>query len=167
LKFPEGPAQFDSGSLPWLAMRLYREFRQRDNLTPLAIEGLTLELLVGAARQSAHVLKNGATGWLKKARHFLHQRFHEPFTLGDVAEFSGVHPVSLARAFRRTYRCTVGEYVRKLRIEFACQQLTASDASLVEIAFSAGFSEQSHLCRTFKRLTGLTPSEYRSNSRQG
>jgi AraC-like DNA-binding protein len=37
----------------------------------------------------------------------------------------------------------------------------------VEIAFSAGFSEHSHLCRTFKRLTGLTPSEYRSNSRRG
>ena len=167
LKFLQGPAQFDNGSLPWLAMRLYREFRQEDDLTPLAIEGLALELLAGAARESTRASENGAAGWLEKARDFLHQRFHEPFTLRDVAEFSGVHPVSLARAFRRTHHCTVGEYVRKLRIEFACQKLTASDASLVEIAFSAGFSEQSHFCRTFKRLTGLTPSEYRSNSSQG
>src|SRR6266849_1287964 len=167
LKFLRGLAQFDSGSLPWLAMRLYSEFRHEDDLTPLAIEGLTLELLAGAARQGAHVSDNGAASWLNKARDFLHERFREPLTLADVAEFAGVHAVSLARAFRRTHHCTVGEYVRKLRIEFACQKLTASDESLVEIAFSAGFSEQSHLCRTFKRLTGLTPSEYRSNSRRG
>lgn len=167
LKFPEGPAQFDSGSLPWLAMRLYREFRQQDDLAPIAIEGLALELLAGVARQGRHVSKNRDASWLNKARGFLDERFREPLSLGEVAEFTGVHPVSLARAFRRTHHCTVGEYVRKLRIEFACQQLTASDESLVEIAFSAGFSEQSHFCRTFKRLTGLTPSEYRSNSREG
>jgi AraC family transcriptional regulator len=167
LKFLQGPAQFDSGSLPWLAMRLYREFRLQDDLTPLAIEGLALELLAGAARQSVQAPENGPTSWLNKARDSLHERFREPLTLAGVAEFAGVHPVSLARAFRRTHHCTVGEYVRKLRIEFACQELTASDASLVEIAFSAGFSEQSHFCRTFKRFTGLTPSQYRSNSRLG
>ena len=167
LKFLRGLGQFDNGALPWLAMRLYREFQQEDDLAPLAIEGLTLELLAGAARQGAHVSDNGARSWLNKATDFLHERFREPLTLGDVAELSGVHPVSLARAFRRTHHCTIGEYVRKLRIEFACQKLTASDASLVEIALSAGFSEQSHFCRTFKRLTCLTPSEYRSNSRRG
>ena len=167
LKFVRGPAQFDSGSLPWLAMRLYREFQQDDDLTPLAVEGLAMELLAGAARQVAHVSENGTASWLNKARDFLHDGFHEPLTLAEVAEFAGVHPVSLARAFRRTHHCTVGEYVRKLRIEFACQKLTASDESLVEIAFSAGFSEQSHFCRTFRHLTGLTPSQYRSNSRRG
>ena len=103
---------------------------------------------------------------MQKARDFVHDRFQESISLADVADFAEVHPVSLARAFRRTYHCTVGDYVRKLRIEFACQKLTGSDASLVEIALSAGFSEQSHFSRTFKRLIGLTPSEYRS-SRQG
>ncbi len=166
-KFLRRVGQFDNGSMPWLAMRLYREFQHEDDLAPLAIEGLTLELLAGAARQSAHVSDNGGVSWLKKATDFLHERFREPLALVDVAKFAGVHPVSLARAFRRTHHCTVGEYVRKLRIEFACQKLSGSDEPLVEIAFSAGFSEQSHLCRTFKRLTGLTPSEYRYNSRRG
>jgi AraC family transcriptional regulator len=147
-------------------MRLYREFRSEDDVAPLAIEGLLLELLAGVTRQTYHS-ENGNAKWLSRARDFVHDRFHESISLAEVAEFAGVHPVSLARAFRRMHHCTVGEYVRKLRIEFACQKLTASDESLVEIAFSAGFSEQSHLCRTFKRLTGLTPSEYRSNSRRG
>ena len=161
------PIHFQSGLLPWLAMRLYREFRSEDALAPLAIEGLALELLAGIRRQSARPSENGSGNWLRKAKDLLHERFHEPLTLVDVADFVDVHPVSLARAFRRSYHCTVGEYIRKLRIESACQKLLTSDTSMVEIAFSAGFSEQSHFCRTFKRLTGLTPSEYRSNSRQG
>jgi len=93
----------------------------------------------------------------------VHDRFQESISLAEVAEFAEVHPVSLARAFRKTYHCTVGDYVRRLRIESACQKLSSSDASLVEIALSSGFSEQSHFSRTFKRLTGLTPSEYRSS----
>jgi AraC family transcriptional regulator len=166
LAFIRGLTQFDNGPLTWLAIRLYREFRSEDDVAPLVIEGLALELMAGVARQSSHS-ENGNAKWLSKARDFVRDRFQESISLAAVAEFADVHPVSLARAFRRTYHCTVGDYVRKLRIEFACQKLTASDESLVEIAFSAGFSEQSHLCRTFKRLTGLTPSEYRSNSRRG
>jgi AraC family transcriptional regulator len=165
--FEQSSTQYESGPLPWLAMRLYGEFRSGDNLAPLAIEGLALELLAGFGRQSARISENGSGNWLKKAKDLLHQRFHQPLTLVDVADFVDVHPVSLARAFRRAYHCTVGEYVRKLRIESACQKLLTSDAPMVEIAFSAGFSEQSHFCRTFKRLTGLTPSEYRSSSGQG
>jgi AraC family transcriptional regulator len=161
LKYFQGLTQFDNGSLPWLAMRLYREFRCEDDVAPLAIEGLVLELLAGLARQGPE--SEGAATWLKKAQDFVRDRFQRSISLVEVAEFAGVHPVSLARAFRRTHHCTVGDYVRRLRIEFACEKLTRSDASLVDIALSAGFSEQSHFSRTFKRLTGVTPSEYRSS----
>lgn len=165
LAFIRGLTQFDNGPLPWLAMRLYREFQSEDDVSPLAMEGLVLELVAGLARQNSHSEKQNAK-WLKKAKDFVHDRFQESISLTEIAEFAGVHPVSLARAFRRKYGCTVGEYVRQLRIEFACQKLTGSDASLVEIALSAGFPEQSHFSRTFKRLIGQTPSEYRS-FRQG
>lgn len=154
--------QFENGPLPWLAMRLYREFRSDDDLAPLAIEGLALELLAGVGRQGVHGCENRNGSWLKKAKELLNKHFHEPLSLADVARFVDVHPVSLARAFRREHHCTIGEYVRRLRIEFACQKLAGSDDSLVDIALLAGFSEQSHFSRTFKRLTGLTPSEYRS-----
>ncbi len=160
--FIRGLTQFDTGPLPWLAMRLYHEFRSEDDVAPLAIEGLLLELLAGVTRQTSHS-ENGNAKWLSRARDFVHDRFQESISLAEVAEFAEVHPVSLARAFRKTYHCTVGDYVRRLRIESACQKLSSSDASLVEIALSSGFSEQSHFSRTFKRLTGLTPSEYRSS----
>src|SRR5260370_39794055 len=47
LAFIRGLTQFDNGPLPWLAMRLYREFRSEDDVAPLAIEGLALELMAG------------------------------------------------------------------------------------------------------------------------
>jgi AraC family transcriptional regulator len=76
-----------------------------------------------------------------------------------------VHPAHLAREFRRRRHCTIGGYVRRLRVEFACRELSSTDAPLAEIALAAGFSHQSHLTRTFKELTGMTPAKFRALSR--
>jgi AraC family transcriptional regulator len=63
------------------------------------------------------------------------------------------------------HECTVGEYVRRLRVEYACRQFARTGAPLVDIALAAGFCEQSQLTRTFKRVTGFTPAEYRRSVR--
>ena len=60
-----------------------------------------------------------------------------------------------------TKRTTFAGYVRHVRIEFARRELAASSASLSAIAAAAGFCDQSHFSRLFKRYTGLTPAEYR------
>src|SRR5438034_8794997 len=69
---------------------------------------------------------------------------------------------SLARAFRWHYGCTVGEYIRQRRVEFACHRLTGPDDRLSVIAFDAGFADQSHLTNTFRRLVGMTPGAFRT-----
>lgn len=51
--------------------------------------------------------------------------------------------------------------MRRLRIESTCRELATSEAPIVEIALAAGFCDQSHFTRTFKRLTGIAPSQYR------
>ncbi|MDQ3816788.1 MAG: AraC family transcriptional regulator, partial [Acidobacteriota bacterium] len=99
--------------------------------------------------------------WLRCAREFLHDNFSEPLVLEDVAKIAGVHTVHLARVFRQRFGCTVGVYLRRLRVEYACRQLSSTRLSLSEIAHAAGFSDQSHLTKTFKNFFGLTPSEYR------
>jgi AraC family transcriptional regulator len=85
--------------------------------------------------------------------------------LEDVACIADVHPVHLARVFRRKYNCTIGEYVRRLRVEYARRRISASNDSLIEIAMTAGFTDQSHFARTFKNHLGVTPGEYRKISR--
>ena len=56
---------------------------------------------------------------------------------------------------------TRGCVVRHVRVEFARRELAVSEAPLGDIAAAAGFCDQSHFSRLFKRYIGLTPAEYR------
>lgn len=155
--YPDGHSQ-------WIARRIYREFCNFDDISPLAIEGLSLELMATTSRSSASVSVRRPPRCVHEAREILQERFTQPLTLTDIASEVGVHPVYLARAFREHYHVTVGDTVRQLRVQFACLKLRASNAPLSEIGYEAGFSDHSHFARTFKRFMGITPSAFRANS---
>lgn len=158
----DSPALLRGGLPIQLAMRLYGESRRIDDFTPLAIEGLALELLAEGSRRLAQESIGRPPRWLERAREILRERFREPPSLAETADAVGVHPVHLAREFRRRYHCTAGEYVRRLRIEYVCREMVSSDAPLVDIALTAGFSHQAHFSRSFKSIMGMTPTEYRA-----
>lgn len=157
----DAPREFRGGPAVALASRLYRELREERPLAGLLLEGLALELLAEASMGGTPRWEPAAPRWLGEVRGLLHARFREPLSLDEVAEAAGVHPAHLARVFRRHQRCSVGEYVRRLRVEWACEQLSRSELALSEIALEAGFVDQAHFCRTFKRCTGTTPGSYR------
>ena len=144
-----------------LAGRLVDEFRHTDGLSPIAVEALMLELFVAAAR---HAEPARIPAWLADIRRMLADRFHEPLTLADLAGAAGVHPGHVARAFRQHYGTTVGGALRDLRVAYAKQRLASADP-LRDIALDAGFADQSHLTRTFRRVTGLTPAAFRRSLR--
>ncbi len=159
---PGDVVAFPGGPVSHLALRIYRELRAPDSLSALTVEGLGLELLAESFRRHPPAEARGAPPWLAQVRNLLHDQFRAPVHLGAGAQAVGIHPVHLAREFRRRFGCTVGEYVRRLRIDYARRQLAASDVPLAEVAAVAGFFDQSHFTRTFKRLTGMTPAQLRS-----
>jgi AraC family transcriptional regulator len=69
----------------------------------------------------------------------------------------------MAAQFRAYYGCSIGEFVRRRRIDFACEQIRAGERSLLDIALEAGFVSQSHFSRVFRTATGMTPREYRAS----
>jgi AraC family transcriptional regulator len=154
-----------SGLAIALAHKLYEEFCEPDAVSYLAIEGLALELIATSARESNSFgnTSREPPEWLRQAHELIKSRFLEHLTLGDIARTVGVHPVTLARESRRYYDCTVGEMVRRERIRFACRELLKPEEALTDIAIAAGFYDQSHFAKTFKRLIGVTPARYRSN----
>jgi len=161
------PAHFDHGSSVWLAKRAYDEFHRMDAASPLVIEGLTLEMMAEVSRRSFKTSERATPRWLKQTTELLGAHFTDAVTLEGIARVVGTHPVHLARVFRQHQGCTVGEYVRRLRVEFSCRALSGTDAPLSQIALDAGFYDQSHFSRTFKRVVGLTPTSYRASFRRG
>jgi AraC family transcriptional regulator len=161
----DGSAEFEGGLPCWLMLRVCRELRNWDEVSPLAVEGVVLEILAMATRHTVKKHGRVVPHWLRQVRDLLHERFADHLTSEQIAQTAGVHPTHLMRAFRQVHGCTLGEYVRRLRTDFACRRLAASDVPLVDIALSAGFCDQGHFTKAFKRATGLTPSEYRKAAR--
>lgn len=144
----------------WLAWRAYEAFTDSDDRSALRLEATAIELLYQLPWKHSMKVELGTPRWLKDVVEILHAEFCQPFSLTAVAQRVGAHPVHVARAFRRCHRVTLGQYVRKLRVDHAMNALAGGD-SLSDIAAQAGFSDQSHLGRVFRAATGMTPRQFR------
>jgi AraC family transcriptional regulator len=128
-------------------LSIYREFLRNDAIAQLALEALILEALVEASLASAEKCRTRRPAWLRRAHDLICDGVGTAVTLSSVAEAVSVDPSHLARTFRAYYRCSIGDYVRRLRVERASRQLTNTDAPVAEIALRLGFFDQSHFAR--------------------
>lgn len=153
---------FRSERIALRARRLAREIRRPDPLSDLAVESLALEMLVDAARHDLRWPKRGRVpGWLRVAEDYVRANFRDSLRIADVAQAAGVHPAHLAAVFSEVHGVPLGTYIRRLRLDWAADRLSRTDEPISSIAYAAGFSDQSHLTRTFKAYTGQTPGAYR------
>jgi AraC family transcriptional regulator len=81
--------------------------------------------------------------------------------LDKLAHEAGMSLSSLTRTFSKAYGTTVHQHILQRRVERAKSLLGATDEAIADIAYRTGFSSQSHLATTFKKLTGVTPGAYR------
>ena len=115
---------------------------------------LVSELSAEDSRGKVLTAENGFAAWLARATDYVHDNFTAALSLEEVAKVAGVRSGHLSRVFRERMGCTVGEYVRRLRFEFACQQILMTERPLCEIACEAGFADQSHFNRIFRDPNG-------------
>jgi AraC family transcriptional regulator len=100
-----------------------------------------------------------------RLRDVIEDRIAEDLSLEALAAEVGVSPRTLSRACLKHWGTTVHQYVLSRRIERAKGMLLSTDLAITSIAFDTGFSSQSHLATAFRRITGLTPKNYRSGGR--
>ena len=143
-----------------LGARLHREFRQKDDVSPLDIESVILELLMSDGREAAP-RGGGVPGWLLRVRETLWERGQPRLSLAELSRCVGRHPVQISRQFHRHFGCTISEYVRRVRIARAQALLGCGEMGVAEIALACGFSDQSHFTTAFRRIAGVTPARYR------
>lgn len=166
-----------TGDILWPGLRLYSAFKAQTSYTQLQegilessiVEAHLLELLGAVAGFEKPGLEAKgfaskdklAPRWFRRVKERLHERFREPLRMGDLAREAGVHPVHLARAFRRFEKRTPGEYQQRLQVRAACELLRDPEWPLAVIAAECGFSDQSHFTRIFRKLAGTTPAQFR------
>jgi AraC family transcriptional regulator len=136
-----------------IATKIARELQAPDSFTPLAVEGLALELAAAARRLRCAP----AERWLESARELA----LELVPVAEIAAELDVDPHLLARSFHERYGTSIGQYVRNARLDWAAGRLVHGDEPLASLALEAGFADQSHFTRSFKRRTGLPPGKYR------
>lgn len=144
-----------------LATALAAELAEPDDLTPLALAGLSREVLATVARLQPVRPESPRPLWMQRGIEFVQANLDTPIGLRQLAGLCGVHPVYFARAFRAHTGDSLGEFVRKLRVQRAAALLGRSDDPIADIALSLGFADQSHLTRVFRNITGRTPASYR------
>jgi AraC family transcriptional regulator len=141
-----------------LVTALQRELGRADR-SALIVEGLVYQVLGETLQRETPFARRPA--WLEHVRETIRTRFDAPLSVADLAADVGVHPVHLSRAFHRRFGVAVAAEVRRVRVEEAARLLRHSALPLSDVAAAAGFADQSHLTRVFKRAKGTTPARYR------
>ncbi len=98
---------------------------------------------------------------IKKARTYIKSNITEPIRLEDLAKHLNVSPFYLCRQFQKHVKVRFTEYITRLRVERAKQLLLNQNNRISEVAFEAGFQSIPHFNRSFKRVTGVTPTLWR------
>jgi AraC-like DNA-binding protein len=103
---------------------------------------------------------------LAPAIQYLEQRYCEQVTLSDLAEHCELSPTHVHRLFRRLLRMSPTDYLLALRLQEARRLLSTTDEPLSVIAASTGFYDQSHFTKRFRKLMGMTPTQFRKSFRE-
>ena len=153
-----------AGRFSELGLRLWHEVRHPDALSALAAECLLSEM-VGWVANPQTTAWGGRPAWLDRVCQRLHDLYRDEQELASLARDADVHPVHLVRVFRRFCGVTPADYVRRLRVTWVCDALRTDAVPIADLAYAAGFYDQSHLNRVFRRERGMTPAQYRTSRR--
>jgi len=147
-----------------LLLRLAQEVRHPGFASQALVEMIVGQLSIELARYCANVKEmqkgSGLAGWRLR---LIDERLREVTaapTLSELATLCRVSVRQLTRGFRASRGCSLGEHIASTRIELA-KQMLLSDHSVKAVAYSLGFSSPSSFCFAFRRITGVTPNEFR------
>jgi AraC family transcriptional regulator len=140
----------------FLILKIQQEMLIDDNCSHLAIQTLLLNLI-----DSSNSNNKNPPQWVKLLDNLLNDRWNEQITLDELAAAIDKYPTTISKHFRKYFSCTLGEYLRKIRINKSIPLIKNTLLPLTEIALHCGFADQSHFTRNFKELTGFLPKEFR------
>lgn len=116
--------------------------------------------------QSAFMMFNGQKDHddhdIRKAQEFIESNYMERITVDELADKFAVGRRSFERRFKRATNNTVVEYMQRVKIEAAKRSFESSRKNINEVMYDVGYSDTKAFRMIFKKITGLTPIEYRN-----
>jgi len=100
-------------------------------------------------------------GWLKEIREYIEGNFLEQLKLDDLEKHFGFNKFRIIRSFKNKYNVSPGAYQLQLKVNHA-KHLISKNKDLVEVALNAGFYDQAHFTKEFRKAYGITPKQYRN-----
>ena len=104
---------------------------------------------------------------LRRILAYVEENLSEPLTREEIAQKVHFHPAYLSRLFRKKTGMSLSEYISQIRIERAKELLSRSEQKVSFIMNHLGYYNLSHFTRTFKKMTGYTPQQYRKRNTRG
>ena len=93
------------------------------------------------------------------------ENFNDGLTLERMSEITGFNKKYICRIFKEYTSKSVTDYINDLKIDLAKHELFYTDNSITKVAYDSGFNDSGYFTKIFKRYVGVTPSEYRTSSR--
>jgi AraC-like DNA-binding protein len=154
----EGSFSLKDPAIILLFYQIFKEVKMIDSTLRISVNQLLLHVFSKMVYLKSRDERK--PGWVSRIDDLLHEQFSENLNLRDLSNFLGIHPVHLSRDFSKYFHCTLGEYIRKLRVSKSLA-LFDEQESLTGIALECGFADQSHFIRCFKQNLGTTPTKFR------
>lgn len=100
------------------------------------------------------------SGPMQKALKYVLQNFQKQIGIKDLLGITNMSNTSFYAAFKKTYRMPFKDYLLKIRIGYACKLLMDASQNISGIAYDSGFGNISNFNRQFKKIKGITPSQF-------
>lgn len=155
-------------------LTLMRDEYTRHDRSELMLYSLFHSFLIEASRtyQAASEEDTGpvtgssrTAGLVQKTAEYISKHYQDKITLGDIAQQVFVNPSYLSRVFKQTTGCSISDYIMLRRIKQSREYLKDSDISVADIAYMVGYSSPNHFHWAFRKITNMSPREYRKTYR--
>ena len=129
------------------------------------IQGILMKILSYLIEVSSHPRQkeeNGNSLYVSRAISYIHKNYQNPVSVQEIADYLSLNRSYLTELFVRTLHLSPQQFLMKYRITKAVDFLTYTDLSVEHIACSCGYANISSFSKAFKKVTGISPSQYRN-----
>ncbi len=137
-----------------IMFKMLQELLNNDGMSTQSLDALAFQLFESDKCKSK-------PKWVFRIDDYLNDHWAQDFSLKELAKAVSVHPVTISKNFKKYYGCTYGDYRRMLKIQNSISLIKNTDMPLIQIAYTCGFSDQSHFIRNFKKYASFRPNDFR------